>query len=348
MSSTPKRRVKAKLDPSSSSRSSLHSLGALEPPSSFFPSREELLKLVAVLAIASAVAVSCNFFAGVVNPQTKPFCNSDAESAEFSPSGQLHIPFLGLSILARDMENAIRENWNVSEDTDSREEWVETRLCEEYAQLLCGGAGTAWVLETNILNDLDGQLHMKDFGGDSSLFMYTKIRAMETIVKLLETRANPAGMKEYRCPDSLAEYYKPYSCRIRQWVLEHALLLVPICALVCDILEENALSKGDNGESWVVATRLRDHLLLPKERKDPLLWKKVEELVQEDSRVDRYPKLVKGEQKVVWEWQVEGSLTSSRVKKKSQSGKSKSPRERDANSLHHEAQSVAIVMGRKH
>ena len=30
---------------------------------------------------------------------------------------------------------------------------------------------------------------------------------------------------------------------------------------------------------------------------------KVEELVQEDSRVDRYPKLVKGESKVVWEWQ---------------------------------------------
>ena len=29
----------------------------------------------------------------------------------------------------------------------------------------------------------------------------------------------------------------------------------------------------------------------------------VEELVQEDSRVVRYPKLVKGESKVVWEWQ---------------------------------------------
>lgn len=29
----------------------------------------------------------------------------------------------------------------------------------------------------------------------------------------------------------------------------------------------------------------------------------MEELVQQDSRVDRYPKLVKGESKVVWEWQ---------------------------------------------
>ncbi|KAK2365863.1 Man1-Src1p-carboxy-terminal domain protein [Trifolium repens] len=47
---------------------------------------------------------------------------------------------------------------------------------------------------------------------------------------------------------------------------------------VCEILEENALtSKSVNGECepWVVASRLRDHLLLPRERKDPLLWKKV-------------------------------------------------------------------------
>lgn len=29
----------------------------------------------------------------------------------------------------------------------------------------------------------------------------------------------------------------------------------------------------------------------------------VEELVQEDSRIDRYPRLVKGDGKEVWEWQ---------------------------------------------
>ncbi|MBA0575530.1 hypothetical protein Golob_027681 [Gossypium lobatum] len=72
------------------------------------------------------------------------------------------------------------------------------------------------------------------------------------------------------------------------------------------MLEENALRSKNvdgEGESWVVASWLRDHLLLPRERKDPQLWKKVEELVQDDSRVDRYPKLVKGESKVVWEWQ---------------------------------------------
>lgn len=39
-------------------------------------------------------------------------------------------------------------------------------------------------------------------------------------------------MKEFKCPDALAEYYKPYSCRIHQWILEHVLFLVPVCTLV--------------------------------------------------------------------------------------------------------------------
>lgn len=44
------------------------------------------------------------------------------------------------------------------------------------------------------------------------------------------------------------------------------------------MLEEAALTAKDTdteGESWVVASRLRDHLLSPKERKNSALWKKV-------------------------------------------------------------------------
>lgn len=80
-------------------------------------------------------------------------------------------------------------------------------------------------------------------------------------------------------------------------------------------------SADSNCEPWVIASRLRDHLLLPRERRDPLLWTKVEELIQEDSRIDRYPKIIKGEQKVVWEWQVEGSLSLSKLKKRRETQK---------------------------
>lgn len=118
----------------------------------------------------------------------------------------------------------------------------------------------------------------------------------------------------------------------RRWILSTR--VEELYHQVCDILEDNALtSKKGNGETepWVVAARLRDHLLLPKERKDRVLWKKVEELVQEDSRIDRYPKLVKGESKVVWEWQVEGSLSSLRSRKKGEQGKLKSSHGRHLN-----------------
>ncbi|XVF51909.1 hypothetical protein PTKIN_Ptkin04bG0222600 [Pterospermum kingtungense] len=223
--------------------------------------------------------------------------------------------------------------------------WVEVCLCEAYAQVLCYGNGTVWVQENDIWNDLDGHDLMQDVGPDNTTYMYMKRRVMETIVNLLETRTNLHGIREFKCPDSLAAYYKPLTCRICELISKYALFVLPVCAgligcamlflrvrqkryllaraeelyhQVCDTLEENALrseSINGGGESWVVASWLRDHLLLPRERKDPQLWKKVEELVQDDSRVDRYPKLVKGESKVVWEWQVEGSLSSSRRKK---------------------------------
>lgn len=34
-------------------------------------------------------------------------------------------------------------------------------------------------------------------------------------------------------------------------------------------------SGNSEGEPWVVVSWLRDHLLSPRERRDPLLWKKV-------------------------------------------------------------------------
>lgn len=37
----------------------------------------------------------------------------------------------------------------------------------------------------------------------------------------------------------------------------------------------SARSMTGEHEPWVVASLLRDHLLSPKERKDPMLWKKV-------------------------------------------------------------------------
>ena len=65
--------------PSASSHS-LVNISAIEPPPNFFPSKQECLKLIVVLAIASTIAWTCNlFFNSVINPQTKPFCDTNLE-----------------------------------------------------------------------------------------------------------------------------------------------------------------------------------------------------------------------------------------------------------------------------
>ncbi|KAI3441909.1 MSC domain-containing protein [Psidium guajava] len=362
MSSTPKKRPKPKASSPSPPSSSRRSPIALEPPQFLFPSKQELLRLVIVLAIASSVAVTCNFFANFLRPQTKPFCDSDidpldafADDCEPCPShGECHQGKLDCARGYRKLGRSCVEDGDINETARKLSEWVENRLCEANAQLLCYGTGTAWVPVEEMWNDLDRHPLMKNFGWDTAIFIYTKQKAVEIAGKIMESRTDFSGMKDLKCPDSVAEPFRPYTCRIRQWLFKHVLLVVPVSLLlvasamlfwkvrrrwhlsrrveelyhqVCDILEENALtSKKGNGETepWVVAARLRDHLLLPKERKDRVLWKKVEELVQEDSRIDRYPKLVKGESKVVWEWQVEGSLSSSRSRKKGEQGKLKS------------------------
>ncbi|KAF8407437.1 hypothetical protein HHK36_006570 [Tetracentron sinense] len=366
MASTPKKRRKSDSRNPNSSSSSIEFFKGSQPPPIFFPSKDELLKLFAVVAIAVSVATVCNYTFSVLNRQPKPFCDSDgafedslSDFCEPCPdNGECYRGKLECVRGYRKHGRLCVEDGEINQTAKKLSEWVELRVCEAYTQFLCDGTGTIWVQETEMWKALDEHKFKENLGLNDDSFMYAKHKAMENVESLLETRIKFHGIKELKCPDWLAERHKPLLCYIRQWISKHALFLVPVSALlvgliilfmlllrrvrrshylstraeqlydqVCDILEENAvMSKSMNGEGepWVVASWLRDHLILPRERKDPLLWKKVEELVQEDSRLDQYPKLVKGESKVVWEWQVEGSLSSSRMRNKGPASKLKS------------------------
>ncbi|KAK4420304.1 hypothetical protein Salat_1980600 [Sesamum alatum] len=346
--------AKKKRRPKSSSSSHTLSLG--EPFLNALPSsRADFTRLITVVSIAAAVAVVCNFMATYLNQPCRPFCNSTSSDLDDSLSDYCEpCPTNGICYDGKlECDHGYQkhgrlcvEDGDVNIASKKLSKWVEVRLCEEYAQLLCSGNGKSWVSEDELRNYLD-EYKMKDNHAlGEAIYKPAKQRAMETISNLLDTRRDNQGVEEFKCTELLVNHYKPLSCAARQWIVEHASLLLPACALfmgciliasrayqrhhlsvraeqlyheVCDILEEKPLvsrSEGE-GEPWVVASWLRDHLLSPKERKNPFLWRKVEELVQEDSRIDQYPKLVKGESKVVWEWQVEGSLSSSGKRKKS-------------------------------
>lgn len=81
MSSTPKKRPRAGYQ-SPKHVLSTSSTIKMEPPPNLFPSKQEFLRLVAVLAIAYFVALTCNFIANYINPTTKPFCDSNPESTD--------------------------------------------------------------------------------------------------------------------------------------------------------------------------------------------------------------------------------------------------------------------------
>ncbi|RZC93559.1 hypothetical protein C5167_003925 [Papaver somniferum] len=251
------------------------------------------------------------------------------------------------------------EDGEISQIAKELSKWIEVRVCEAAVGCLCDGIGEVWVQEAQVFKEIADKQDLKRKLGlkNDDSYVLTKQKAMESVDRLLETRKNLQGrVKELKCPDALVEHYKPLFCYVRHWVIKNAFYLVPVCALIgglmtsfvwllgkvrrrrylsnrveelyeqiCDILQEKAVMAKSaftgEGEPWVVASWLRDDLLLPRERKDALLWKKVEELVQEDSRLDQYPKLVRGESKVVWEWQVEGSLSSSRSRTKGKGSK---------------------------
>ncbi|KAJ0961754.1 hypothetical protein J5N97_029582 [Dioscorea zingiberensis] len=317
-----------------------------EPPSSLFPSREELVKLLFVVVIASSVAVAFRFTDGVLKRRHKPFCDSSESFLDLEPDSCEPCPDNGhcsngeLKCFHGYKKHGRRclEDGSINQTAKELAEGLEHHVCDSYAQFLCGKAGQTWVPEADILNILNENKLKKRIDLKDGTFEFAKSKAMENIERSLETRSDIFGNKDFKCPDMSAELHKPLLCRTRQWMYKHLLHMLAVSALliglmkvlwrikerrslltraeelyeqVCEILEDNATmvkNSKSGDEKWVVASWLRDHLLLPRERKNAKLWKKVEELILEDSRISQYPKLIKGESKIVLEWQVEGSL----------------------------------------
>lgn len=63
-----------------------------EPSSDSLPStKADFSRLIAVVSIAAAVAVACNFIAGSLNQPPKPFCDStDDPDDSFSGNGSIN------------------------------------------------------------------------------------------------------------------------------------------------------------------------------------------------------------------------------------------------------------------
>uniref|UniRef100_A0A453JBT4 Man1/Src1-like C-terminal domain-containing protein n=1 Tax=Aegilops tauschii subsp. strangulata TaxID=200361 RepID=A0A453JBT4_AEGTS len=309
-----------------------------EPPPGLFPAgAQDLLRLLAVLAIAAAVAAACS----VLNRRPAPFCDSDDpyDSCEPCPeNGRCVDGELRCVEGFKKRGRVCVEDGLLTHTANKISELLQHRICDEHAHALCGQGGK--ILDAARLSD-DGIKVVKE-------------RVLQSAHGFLETTSTYDKVQAFKCPELAAELHRPLSCQARQWVSSNIVFVMTFCVLsagllkilwsiyqrralskraeqiyeqVCEILEDNAVSaKAGNSECepWVVTSWLRDHLLSTRERRNTLLWKKVEELLLEDSRIDQYPKVIKGEAKVVLEWQASGSLSGKIKKLQGAAGKTRS------------------------
>jgi len=312
------------------------------------PTKDQFIQLMGVLAVAVLVGTSASYIINWSNRYFRPFCDTVADLQLLSDSclpcpehGRCSGGKLECVPGFKKYQGLCKENRELEKKAQKLADWIEGFACGPYAQSLCNGAGILWFLGDDLRREVHQLLLKMQFSlNTDEEVAFVEEKAMEIIHSSFEIKTRFDGLEEFKCPDWLAEQYKPFECRTREWISQHYLFLFVVSPVVfaftkflwgvyrgkrmtaraeqlyqqvCEALEEKAImekSKGKEGEPWVVASRLRDHLLLPRERKNSILWRQVEEFIQEDSRIDQYPKLVKGESRAVLEWQVEGALRS--------------------------------------
>ncbi|CAO2161219.1 unnamed protein product [Urochloa humidicola] len=323
--------------------------GAAEPPPGLFPAREDLLRLLAVLTIAVAVAAACSR----LNRSPEPFCDSLQAPDDYGDDSCQPCPQNGRCVDGqlecvqgfKRYGTSCVEDGLLSQTATKISELLQLKICDEHARALCGHHAKILFHKHDVSDMVDELLSKNRAGLTQDGIELVKARVLESAQGFFETVFTSNKDEAFKCPELVAERHMPLTCQVRQWISTNIIFVTTICILfaallwilwiiyqmralsnraeqiyeqVCEILEDNAVNVkigNSNCEPWVVASWLRDHVLVPRERKNTFLWKKVEELILEDSRIDQYPKVIKGESKVVYEWQASGSLSGRKMKK---------------------------------
>ncbi|BFI10135.1 hypothetical protein MPTK1_3g11430 [Marchantia polymorpha subsp. ruderalis] len=315
--------------------------------------QEQVRQLLAIAVVA--VLVACSGFKSVewAKQQLKPFCDSSDEAADPATNNCLPCPSNGycqgggLECLAgfKRVGKKCAPDKEIDRTAKKLATAIKKHICGAAARSLCDGAtGSIWFSEADVLENLKREGLEEQLGIDETFYLVWEKTAALARDDTIVIQDDLQGKREFHCPRDLAQGYKSVGCLTKELLWENVIFLFflsPVIVFVgsfainylrrrklnsraeelylevCEALEEKALeAKETQGESWAVVSRMRDHLLSTIERKDVALWKQVERMVQEDSRIDQYQKKVKGEMKIVWEWQVEGAIRTPGSRKK--------------------------------
>ncbi|KAI5082124.1 hypothetical protein GOP47_0001867 [Adiantum capillus-veneris] len=305
-----------------------HSTASSEP----MPLTEQLLQFAAVVVVAAVVAFLGITFVEWRKRQSLPFCDPyQSESCLPCPENARCIggDMECSSGFNRHGKFCVRDR-DIEKSVKAIEEFIVQKVCGHYTLPFCKQIGPEQLTVLEATQLLENVKLVEVLSINPETFKLAGQQGLETAKNRLIRTQNVQGLLELQCPTDLLEYYKPYWCRAQEWILSHystLLILIPLMILpvivlrgayrnrkvskraeqlyvqVCEALEEKSRNNASGNEKWIVASHLRDHLLTLRERQYNAVWHAVEQMVCKDSRIDQYPKLVKGESKVVWEWQ---------------------------------------------
>ncbi|CAM0150976.1 unnamed protein product [Urochloa decumbens] len=317
--------------PNPSASSSSRRRGAAEPPPGLFPAREDLLRLLAVLTIAAAVAAACSR----LNRRPEPFCDSLQAPDDYADDSCQPCPQNGRCVDGqlecvqgfKRYGTSCIEDGLLSQTATKISELLQLKICDQHARALCGHHAKILFHKHEVSDTVDELLSKNPVGLTQDGIELVKARVLESAQGFFETTFTSNKAEAFKCPELVAERHMPLTCQVRQWISTNIIFVTTICILlaallwilliiyrrqalsnraeqiyeqVCEILEDNAVNVkigNSNCEPWVVASWLRDHVLVPRERKNTVLWKKPiqeysgfsvnasEELILEDSRI---------------------------------------------------------------
>ncbi|XP_021306556.1 uncharacterized protein LOC8081569 isoform X4 [Sorghum bicolor] len=277
---------------------------AAEPPPGLFPAREDLVRLLAVICIAAAAAAACS----VLNRRPEPFCDSPQSPDDYADGTDScqPCPLNGRCVDGelecvqgfKRQDKACIEDGLLSQTANKISELLQLWICNQHARALCGQPAEILFQQHDVSNAIDELLSKTPAGLTEAGIQLVKTRVLESSQDFFDTTFTSNKVKVFKCPELVAELHMPLACRVRQWISRNTICVATFCILLAALL-------------WILWIIYRRRALSNRAEQ---IYEQVEELILEDSRIDQYPKVIKGESKVVYEWQASGSL-SAKIKK---------------------------------
>uniref|UniRef100_A0ACD5VLM2 Uncharacterized protein n=1 Tax=Avena sativa TaxID=4498 RepID=A0ACD5VLM2_AVESA len=223
-----------------------------EPPPGLFPGGEDLLRLLAVLAIAAAVATACS----LLNRRPSPFCDSDSDSHYYDScepcphNGRCVDGKLECVHGFRKRGNRCLEDGLLTQTANNIAQLLQRRICDDHARTLCGQPGKILFQQLDISNMADDLLSNHPARLTDDGIRVVKDRVLQSAQGSFETTSTDNGAQAFKCPDLVAELHRPLDCQVRQWisrnavsVMAFAILSAALLRILWSVYKRRALSK---------------------------------------------------------------------------------------------------------